>query len=78
MRRSAGLAQLAAVAAGLGTSLPRLALAWCLKNPHVSSVILGASRPEQLAENFGALAVVPQLTPEVMRQIDALSRPVAA
>lgn len=77
-RQIAAVRQLAVVAAGLGTSLPRLALAWCLKNPHVSSVILGASRPEQLAENFGALAVVPQLTPEVMRQIDALSRPVAA
>lgn len=73
----AAVPKLAAVARGLGTSLPKLALAWCLKNPHVSSVILGASRVEQLTENLGALDVVDQLTPEVMQQLDAISRPVA-
>ena len=69
----AAVQKLAVIAASLDTTLPRLALAWCLKNPHVSSVILGASRPEQLTENFGALDVVPRLTPAVMRQINALS-----
>lgn len=68
---------LARIAAELETSLPRLAIAWCLKNPHVSSVILGASRVTQLEENLGALDVVDRLTPDVMRRMDALSRPVA-
>ena len=70
--------KLAAVAASLDTTLPRLGVAWCLKNPNVSTVILGASRPEQLVENLGALDVVPSLTPAVMKKIDALSLPVAA
>jgi aryl-alcohol dehydrogenase-like predicted oxidoreductase len=65
------------VAQQLGTSLPCLAIAWCLKNPHVSSVILGASRLEQLEENLGAVAVVEKLTPAVLREIDGLSAPLA-
>jgi len=69
--------KLAAIAGELGTTLPRLALAWCLKNPHVSSVILGASRVEQLQENLGALAVVDRLTADVMKRIDSLTRPLA-
>ena len=69
--------ELAPIAAELSTSLPCLALAWCLKNPNVSSVILGASRPEQLQENFGALDVVARLTPQIMARIDAISKPVA-
>jgi voltage-dependent potassium channel beta subunit len=73
----AAVRQLAKIAGELGTSVPRLALAWCLKNPNVSSVILGASRVEQLQENFGALAVVEQLTPGVMQRIDALTAPLA-
>jgi voltage-dependent potassium channel beta subunit len=73
----AAVPQLAKIARELGTSLPRLAVAWCLKNPHVSTVILGASRVEQLRENLGALEVVDQLTPEVMQRLDAISRPVA-
>ncbi|MDB6092939.1 MAG: aldo/keto reductase [Verrucomicrobia bacterium] len=76
-RKMAAIKQLAAIASELGTSLPRLALAWCLKNPHVSSVILGASKPEQLKENFGALEVVDQLTPDVMKRIEAISKPIA-
>ncbi len=67
----------AAVARDLGTTLPKLAVAWCLKNPHVSTVILGASRVPQLEENLGALAVVDQLTPEIMARLDAISKPVA-
>lgn len=73
----AAVKKLAALATSLDTTLPRLALAWCLKNPHVSSVILGASRPEQLVENLGALDVVPRLTPAVMKKIHAISAPVA-
>ena len=63
--------RLAPIAAELGCSLAQLSLAWCLKNPHVSTVITGASRPEQVTENMKSLAVVERLTPEVMAKIDA-------
>ncbi len=62
--------RLKVVADGLGVPLSQLAIAWCLKNPHVSTVILGASRTSQLHENLGALKVVPQLTADVMAAID--------
>ncbi|MER2599443.1 MAG: aldo/keto reductase [Caldilineales bacterium] len=64
--------QLAPIAAELGCTQSQLALAWCLKNPHVSTVITGASRPEQVVENMAALAVADQLTPEVMARIEAV------
>ena len=60
------------VAGDLGTTLPKLALAWCLKNPDVSTVLLGASKPEQLEENLGAPAVVPLLTEDVMVRIEEI------
>jgi aryl-alcohol dehydrogenase-like predicted oxidoreductase len=47
-----------------------MAIAWCLKNPHVSTVILGASRPEQLEETITSADVVPMLTDEVMKAIE--------
>lgn len=50
----------------------QLALAWCLKNENVSSVITGASRPEQIVENVKCLQILDKLTPEVMGEIDAL------
>jgi len=56
----------------LGTTLNKLAIAWCLKNPHVSTVILGASRIEQLQDNLKALDVVPLLTEEVMEKIEGI------
>jgi len=62
--------QLAPVAKELGCSLAQLALAWCLKNPNVSTVITGASRPEQVIENMQALQVAGRLTGEVMEQIE--------
>lgn len=58
------------VAKGLGCSLAQLALAWCLKNPHVSTVITGASRKEQVIENMQALEVAGRLTDDVMEQIE--------
>lgn len=64
--------QLQAVAADLGCTRSQLALAWVLKNPHVSTAITGASRPEQVVENMQALAVVPKLTDEVMARIEAI------
>lgn len=64
--------QLERLAKELGTSLTKLAIAWCLKNPHVSTVILGASKIAQLEENLGALGVVPLLTNEVMAKIESI------
>lgn len=64
--------QLVPVAGELDCSLAQLALAWCLKNPHVSTVIMGASSPEQVRENVAALDVVPRLTPEVMERIEGI------
>jgi aryl-alcohol dehydrogenase-like predicted oxidoreductase len=57
----------------LNTSLAKLAIAWCLKNPHVSTVILGASKGVQLKENLTALEVVPLMTNEVMDEIDQIT-----
>ncbi len=76
-----GLAFVAAlqpIADELGCSLAQLAIAWITQNPRVSTVILGASRIEQLQQNLGALSVRDKLTPEVMARIDALSSPIAS
>jgi aryl-alcohol dehydrogenase-like predicted oxidoreductase len=71
------VSKLAKVAAELDTTLPRLGVAWCLRNPHVSTVILGASKVAQLRENLGALEVVDRLTPAILTRLDRISRPVA-
>jgi len=60
------------IADELGITMPQLALAWCLKNPDVSSVITGASRPEQVVQNMQAAAVLEKLTPDVMKNIDRI------
>lgn len=70
-RRLAAVEKLAAIARELGMSLSQLAIAWCLKKPQVSTVILGASRLEQLQENLGALAQTAKLVPDVMARIEA-------
>ena len=62
--------ELKTLAAGLDLSLPVLAIAWCLKNPRVSTVILGASKVAQLEENLKAVDAQDQLTPEVMARIN--------
>jgi voltage-dependent potassium channel beta subunit len=59
------------IADELGCTLAQLALAWCTKNPNVSTVITGASRASQVVENFAALDVAPLLTPDVLDRIDA-------
>ncbi|HSQ82765.1 MAG TPA: aldo/keto reductase [Casimicrobiaceae bacterium] len=66
---------LAPIAQELGCTLAQMALAWCLKNPNVSTVITGASRPSQVTENMKALDVVPKLTPDVMARIGAVVTP---
>lgn len=60
------------VADRLGVTRAQLALAWCLANKNVSSVITGASRPEQVVENCAALKVLDKLTPEVLAEIDEI------
>src|SRR4051794_2823161 len=64
--------ELGHIASDLGATLPRLALAWCLKNPNVSSVITGASKPAQIKENMKAGSLVSKLTAEVMGRIDEI------
>lgn len=54
----------------LGIKLSQLALAWCLKNENVASVITGASKPEQIVDNVNSLKVLPKLTHEIMAEID--------
>lgn len=60
------------VADGIGCTRSQLALAWCLNNPNVSTVITGASKVEQVEENIAALDVVEKLTPEVTGQIEEI------
>ena len=71
--------KLAGIAKDLGCTQAALALAWCLKNPNVSTVITGASRADQVTENMKALEVVPLLTAEVMEKIDKIlgNKPIA-
>jgi voltage-dependent potassium channel beta subunit len=64
--------ELMPIAEELGCTMAQLALAWCLKNPNISTVITGASRPEQVAENMAALEVVPKLNDEVMDRIEGV------
>ena len=65
---------LAAIADELGCTLSQLAIAWCAANPHVSTVITGASRPEQVVENMGALDVLPKLDADLLARIKQLTR----
>ena len=64
--------KLSALAADLDMSLPVLGLAWCLKNPNVSTVILGASKEYQLTENLKSLDAKEKLTAEVMEEIELI------
>jgi voltage-dependent potassium channel beta subunit len=63
--------QLLAIAADLDVPLSQLALAWCAKNPNVSTVVTGASSAQQVRENMGALDALELLSDEVMQRIDA-------
>jgi voltage-dependent potassium channel beta subunit len=64
--------ELSVIAKSLGFTTAQLALAWCLKNPHVSTAITGASKREQVIENMKALDVVDSLDDEVMQRIHRL------
>ena len=56
----------------LGCSLTELALAWCIKNKNVSTVILGITNPDQLKENLNCLPVAEKLTSKQMEEIDEI------
>jgi aryl-alcohol dehydrogenase-like predicted oxidoreductase len=66
------------IAADLGASASQLALAWCLRNPRVSTVITGASRLEQLRENLDALDLVPKISADVAARIELALAPALA
>ena len=66
------VAGLEPVAANMGATLAQFSLAWCLQNPHISSVITGASRVSQVHENMKALEFVDKFTPDVLDEIDKL------
>ncbi|XP_062950959.1 voltage-gated potassium channel subunit beta-1 isoform X1 [Cynocephalus volans] len=68
------LKDLSPIAERLGCTLPQLAVAWCLRNEGVSSVLLGSSTPEQLIENLGAIQVLPKMTSLVVNEIDNILR----
>ena len=68
--RIAKVRRLAPIATELGVSQAQLAIGWCLVNPHVSTVMLGASRLEQLEHNLDVLRLLPRLTPDVLARIE--------
>jgi voltage-dependent potassium channel beta subunit len=72
--RNEQVKQLKGIADGLGCSLAQLSLAWCASNERVSTVITGASKPEQVVDNFGALDVLAKLTPEILKQMRDITR----
>jgi voltage-dependent potassium channel beta subunit len=74
-QKIAAVEKLRPIAEDLNCSIAQLALAWCLKNPNVSTVITGASRVAQVHENMKALDVVAKLTPEIMASVEAATGP---
>ena len=64
--------QLEPLANAMGATLAQFSIAWCLQNPYVSSVITGATRTDQVAENMKALDFVDSFTPDLMAEIDAI------
>ncbi len=71
-KRLAKVQEFGSLTKKLGSPQAVVAIAWCLKNPHVSTVILGASKTGQLKENLRASEISEKLTPEIMKQIDDL------
>ncbi|XP_076152041.1 voltage-gated potassium channel subunit beta-1 isoform X3 [Alosa pseudoharengus] len=69
-KQQAKLKELGHIAEKLSCTLPQLAIAWCLRNEGVSSVLLGTSNPAQLTENLGAIQVLPKMTSQLASDID--------
>ena len=70
--KNRAVSSLGDVAKELGCTTAQLALAWCLRNPRVSTVITGASRVSQVEENLKAIDIVPKLTPALLERIDGI------
>jgi voltage-dependent potassium channel beta subunit len=70
---NAKVRELKTIADELGCSLAQLAIAWCAHNPHVSTVITGASRPSQVVENMAAIEVLGRLDDEIMARVEAVT-----
>ena len=71
-QKNAAVLELKTIADELDCTLAQLSIAWCARNPNVSTVITGASRPEQVQENMKALDVLPRLTDEVAERMEAI------
>ena len=76
--KNAAVGRLEAIAADLSVNLAQLAIAWAARNPHVSTVITGASNVSQLRSNLTAVDAIAKLTAEVLARIDAITLPLAA
>jgi voltage-dependent potassium channel beta subunit len=76
--KNAATDKLEKIAKELGCTLSQLAIAWCAKNPNVSTVITGASKLAQVKENMKAVDVIAKLTPEVVAKIEEITAPLAA
>jgi len=72
--------QLQNIANNLGISLAALSIAWCIKNPHVTTAILGATKKEQLIDNLKAMDALALITPEITKTIEEImqNKPVLA
>ena len=64
---------LSALASELNVSTAALCIGWCIKNPNVTSAILGATHKKQLVENLKALEVLEKLNPEILQRIDDIA-----
>ena len=71
--KNAKVREMQQIADELGITLSQLAIAWCVKNPNVSTVITGASTPEQVVENMSAMDAVPLLTKEICDRLDIIT-----
>ena len=71
-KKLASVAALEPLAKNMGANLAQFALAWCLQNPYVNTVICGASRLEQVQENLKAIEFLDNFTPELLGQIDEI------
>jgi aryl-alcohol dehydrogenase-like predicted oxidoreductase len=71
--KNAKVREMQQIANDLGITLSQLAIAWCVKNKHVSTVITGASTPEQVVENMSAMDAVPLLTKDICDKLDIIT-----
>ena len=76
--KNEAVARLEPIARDLGATTAQLAIAWVAKNPHVSTVITGASSVKQLQDNLKAADIIPKLTPDVLARIDEITKPLAS